>query len=92
MKINTASLIFETLKYWLKNGKTTTSLVVGVITALLTQLGPGFELTPEKTDMLLQFIPFLTMFGAGIIGRIRKGIEAVIAQKKAEAETGNATV
>lgn len=83
MKIN-ASILFGAFKYWLQNGKTNTSLIMGLVLAL-AQMN-GITLSDVNIDMLLQFItafsPFFAMLAAGVLDKVRKTLKLVAAERE----------
>ena len=78
MKIN-ASIIWDAIKCWLVNGKTMTSLIVGLVLAIAA--ANGYDLTETNIEMITTFMadywPLLSGILAGALGKVFKTIKVV---------------
>jgi len=83
-------MIFEILMFWLRNGKTTTALITGIVTVamavLLKQYPDMAPYVPDMTELVTALIAEGTL---GIIGVFHK-IVKMFQDKRAE--KGNNTV
>lgn len=79
MKI-TNGMIFDLLKYWLKEGKTMTALLTGA--ALIFFGSAEIDLTPEQVEMVKELIPAAVLLAIGFLDDVRKGIAGFLQYKK----------
>jgi len=80
-----AMMIIAVLRYWLKNGKTMTALIVGFVTLALKQLGFD-ELSPDAMELSTEFVTFLIAAGGGLVVGVVDKIRKLVNKKEAAIE------
>lgn len=84
MKVD-ATMVWEALRYWMKNGKSMTALWSGLAIAFFGS--SEVELTPEQMALVKELLPLVILFIVGQADKVRKGIVRMMqyfSEKEAE--------